>query len=117
MTVGRMTEREGARLLTGGSPRGDAGSIPAPSVGFDDCARVEAGVAPGGAKQASTGAHASLPASPSGGSGTCRRPAWMDDPEVAREHATEEWERLTAGWEAQAAHWENVRLGFEEETH
>ena len=44
------------------------------------------------------------------------RPAWMDDPEVAREHATEEWERLTAGWEAQAAHWENVRLGFEEET-
>ena len=45
------------------------------------------------------------------------RPAWMDDPEAAREHATEEWERLTDGWEAQTTHWENVRLGFEEETH
>lgn len=75
MNEGRRTFRMDARVAEGSGllsrPAGNsrAGSNPAPSVGFDDCARDEAGIAPGGAKQASTGARASLLASQSGGSG------------------------------------------------
>lgn len=49
-------EAEGSGLLSRPAGNSRAGSNPAPSVGFGDCARDEAGVALGGAKQASSGA-------------------------------------------------------------
>lgn len=43
-----------------------------------------------------------------------RRPAWMDDPDTARERDNEEWARICQEWEDTADRRENVRLGFEE---